>query len=402
MGTPQKVWIDTDFGSDSDDAIALLLALVSPELDVQGISVVGRQSFVRALMVQAFVNAAGRPDISVYPGSDAPTVPPAALNANTAAMATTPPASAPVLLQQSGAYQFNWFGTAVQGVEGVGVWASPPDTTAAGTAIANAYASPSDVSLLAIGPFTNIYQALAKSAAPVGFGAPPIAANVPAIYTMGLHFHPTAFNSAFISAAVDYNLAADTVSALAVLDTFAPIGSSNSRMNFVTADLTLQTWLTTSHLALLTAAGATYPVLAMLSQMITAWSAKQAQLFGYTIGTAPTQIDNAGFLHDPLTVAASFGAVDPATGAPFVQFEPQNVELVLDTTSHVRVISHPQAAPKATRLLACSEPVSPATPAGNTAFADFVVGRLLNPPAPWPTTAPAIVPAAWPASFTRG
>ena len=93
-------------------------------------------------------------------------------------------------------------------------------------------------------------------------------------------------------------------------------------MNFVTADLTLQTWLTTSHLAQLTAAGATYPVLAMLSQMITGWSAKQAQLFGYTIGTAPTDIDNCGFLHDPLTVAASFGAVDPTTSEPFVQFQP--------------------------------------------------------------------------------
>src|SRR5258707_4507107 len=110
MATPQKVWIDTDFGSDSDDAIALLLALASPELDVQGISVVGRQSLVRALMVQAFLNAAGRPDIPVYPGWDAPTVAPAPLNANTAATSSTPPAPTPVLLQQWAAHQFDWVG----------------------------------------------------------------------------------------------------------------------------------------------------------------------------------------------------------------------------------------------------------------------------------------------------
>jgi purine nucleosidase len=308
-----KVWIDTDFGSDSDDAIALLLALASPELDVQGISVVGRQSFVRALMVQALLDAAGRSDIPVYPGWDAPAVPPAALNANTPL--TTGTTRAPGLLQQWAAYQFNWFGNAAwyaaanNPVEGVGVWAPPPDSTAAGAALANAYGSPSDVALLAIGPMTNIYQALARAASASGT----MAANVPAIYTMGLHFHPTPFNNSFVSAAVDYNLAADTVSALAVFDAFAPLGSSSPVMNFVTADLTLQTWLTTGQLAQLATAGATYPVLAMLAQMIGAWSAKQAQLFGYTIGTGSGQVDNAGFLHDPLTIASSFGAIDPTT-----------------------------------------------------------------------------------------
>lgn len=400
MPAPRKVWIDTDFGSDSDDAIALLLALASPELDVQGISVVGRQSFARALMVQAFLGAAGRSDIPVYPGWDAPTVPPAALNANTPLTTGTTPA--PGLLQQWAAYQFNWFGNAAwytaanKPVEGVGVWAPPPDSTAAGAAIANAYASASDVALVALGPMTNIYQALARAASAGGT----MAANVPAVYTMGLHFHPTPFNNSFVSAAVDYNLAADTVSALAVLDAFAPLGSSNPVMSFVTADLTLQTWLTTGQLAQLTTAGATYPVLAMLAQMIGAWGAKQAQLFGYAIGTGSGQVDNAGFLHDPLTVASSFGAIDPTTNQPFVQFQPQNVELVLDTTSHVRAISHPQPAPKATRLLACSQPAGPSAAAGNTTFGDFVVQRLVNPPTPWPTTAPPAIPPSWPPSFT--
>ncbi len=410
MPAPRKVWIDTDFGSDSDDSIALLLALASPELDVQGISVVGRQSFVRALMVQAFLNAAGRSDIPVYPGWDVPTVAPAPLNAGSAAFSASPPAPAPVLLQQWAAYQFNWFGnsgwyaSANQPVEGVGVWATPPDSTAAGVALASAYAANNDIALIAIGPMTNIYQALAHSTAPV-FGLPPIAANVPAIYTMGLHFNPVPFNGGFVSPAVDYNLASDPVAALALFDIFAPLGVSQptTEMNFVTADLTLQTWLTTEQLAQINAAGATYPVLAMLGQMIGAWSLKQSQLFRYRIGpTDPSagQVDNAGFLHDPLTVASSFGAVDPTTGEPFVQFETANVELVLDTTSHVRAISHPLAASTVTRSLQCSTPVGPNVPPGNTSFGDFVVGRLLNPPVPWPTTAPPPIPLAWPPSFT--
>lgn len=409
MPAPRKVWIDTDFGTDSDDAIALLLALASPELDVQGISVVGRQSFVRALMVQAFVSAAGRSDIPVYPGWDAPTVAPPAWNAGTSALAGTSPSAG--LLQQRAAYLFNWFGNSQwyaptnAPVEGEGVWANPPDSTAAGAALAKAYATTGDVALIAIGPLTNIYQALARSSAGTTppFGMPPLAANVPAMYTMGLHFHPTPFNHGFVSPAVDYNLAADTVSTLAVFDCFAPLGQSSATvMSFVTADLTLQTWLTSEQLAQLATAGATYPILKMLSQMIGAWSAKQSQLFRYTIGpNDPTkgQVDNAGFLHDPLTVAASFGAVDPTTGDPFVHFERRNVELVLDTTSHVRAIHHPIAASNLTRSLQCSRTVDSTVPPGNTTFGDFVVGRLLNPPVPWPTSAPAPIPPAWPPSF---
>jgi len=402
----KRVWIDTDFGSDSDDAIALLLALASPELEVVGISVVGRQSFVRALIVQAFVNAAGRSDIPVYPGWDVPTVPPAALNANTATLSG--PAIAPGLLQQWAAYQFNWFGNNAwyasvnKAVEGVGVWSNPPDSTAAGIALSNAYSSGPGPTMLAIGPMTNIYQALAHSAAGTTppFTASPLAQNVPEIYTMGVHFHPVAFGTNFVSPAVDYNLAADTVSALAVFDTFAPLGATSSNVNFVTADLTLQTWLTTGQLAQLAAAGAKYPVLAMLASMIHAWGAKQAQLFGYAMGTGIGQIDNAGFLHDPLTVAASFGATDPTTFQPFVQFEDTNLELVLDTTSHVRAIAHPMAAPRVTRLVKCSRPVDASVPAGNTRFGDFIVNRLVNPTTPWPTTAPPPIPPAWPAGFT--
>lgn len=402
-----NVWIDTDFGSDADDAVAILLALASPELNVQGITVAGRQSFVRALMVRAYVDAAGRPDIPVIPGWDAPTVPPNELNANTAAApGLLPPPN--TLLQQWTAYQFNWFGNngwynpANQPDEGMGIWSNPPDSTAAGAALAAAYggSAPGPV-FIGIGPMTNLYQAIAHSGA--GTPLPPLVGNIPAVYAQGLHFHPTAFNDAWVSPAVDYNLASDPVAAIAVMNLLAPLASSLPSppaalpsMNFVTADLTLQTWLRQEHLQALTAAGGTYPVLGMLSQIIEAWATKQAQLFNYQF----SQLDNVGFLHDPLTVASSFGATDPDTGEPFVQFQATNVELVLDTVRHVRAISHPAAAPNATRTLNCSAPLAPSVSLGNPAFSNWLVNRLLNPPTPWPTSAPPPVPPAWPAGFS--
>ncbi len=43
----QKVVIDTDFGTDADDAIAVALAMASEEIEVQAFTVVGRQSVYR-------------------------------------------------------------------------------------------------------------------------------------------------------------------------------------------------------------------------------------------------------------------------------------------------------------------------------------------------------------------
>jgi inosine/uridine nucleosidase len=74
--TPQKVVIDSDPGT--DDALAILLALNSPELDVKGISVVAGnvtadRGFDDALKV---LSLAGRCDIPVAKGADHPLLQP--------------------------------------------------------------------------------------------------------------------------------------------------------------------------------------------------------------------------------------------------------------------------------------------------------------------------------------
>lgn len=71
------VLIDTDPGI--DDAIALLLALRSPELEVRGISVVHGNVPVDAGTANAFkvLDLAGRPDVPVARGAEAPLLRPA-------------------------------------------------------------------------------------------------------------------------------------------------------------------------------------------------------------------------------------------------------------------------------------------------------------------------------------
>jgi len=66
-----KVFIDTDIGNDVDDAFALSFALLHPEIDLVGVSVVDNYGHLRARIVRAFLDAAGRTDVEVSIGCEA-------------------------------------------------------------------------------------------------------------------------------------------------------------------------------------------------------------------------------------------------------------------------------------------------------------------------------------------
>ncbi len=69
---PRKIIIDTDPGQ--DDAVAILLALASPELDVLGVTAVAGNVPLHLTEKNARIicELAGRTDISVFAGADAP------------------------------------------------------------------------------------------------------------------------------------------------------------------------------------------------------------------------------------------------------------------------------------------------------------------------------------------
>ncbi|MBC7217053.1 MAG: nucleoside hydrolase [Candidatus Caldatribacterium sp.] len=69
-----KVIIDTDIGDDVDDALAIALALCSPELEIVGITTVFRNTTLRAKLAKKLVQVFGRPDIPVVKGIEKPLI----------------------------------------------------------------------------------------------------------------------------------------------------------------------------------------------------------------------------------------------------------------------------------------------------------------------------------------
>ncbi|MSQ08047.1 MAG: nucleoside hydrolase [Dehalococcoidia bacterium] len=68
---PEKVILDTDIGSDIDDAVALAYLLANPDCDLLGVTTVSGQAVERAKLASALCMAAGR-DVPVFPGVEEP------------------------------------------------------------------------------------------------------------------------------------------------------------------------------------------------------------------------------------------------------------------------------------------------------------------------------------------
>src|SRR5262249_37361050 len=66
---PSPVVLDTDIGTDIDDAYALLLAAVSPELDLRAVTTVNHDVDLRARIAKKLLRLLGRGDIPVAAGT---------------------------------------------------------------------------------------------------------------------------------------------------------------------------------------------------------------------------------------------------------------------------------------------------------------------------------------------
>jgi purine nucleosidase len=66
-----KLLLDTDIGSDIDDAVCLAYLLARPDCELLGVTTVSGEPARRAMLVSAQCQAAGR-NIPIYPGAEAP------------------------------------------------------------------------------------------------------------------------------------------------------------------------------------------------------------------------------------------------------------------------------------------------------------------------------------------
>lgn len=72
MEERKRVIIDTDPGSDFDDAYAIVLAANSPELILEGVTIVSCLQDVRAKIARKLLNLCGKPEVPVVKGCDLP------------------------------------------------------------------------------------------------------------------------------------------------------------------------------------------------------------------------------------------------------------------------------------------------------------------------------------------
>jgi len=68
---PVKLILDTDIGSDIDDAVCLAYLLANPECQLLGITTVSGEAEKRAMLASVLCDIAGK-DVPIYPGAEAP------------------------------------------------------------------------------------------------------------------------------------------------------------------------------------------------------------------------------------------------------------------------------------------------------------------------------------------
>ncbi|WP_284241166.1 nucleoside hydrolase [Paenibacillus glycanilyticus] len=181
-----RIIIDTDIGSDIDDAMALALALRSPELKLEGVTTVYGDAHLRAKMVSKMIRLAGQSDIPVMAGLDRSLL-----------------GNRPI-----------W----MAGHEGEGLLAKGEELEydnrhAVDFIVETVMNNPGEITLIPIGPLTNIAASLIRE--------PRIANNVKEIVLMGGATR-LADNGADIRV-VEHNIACDPEAASVVFGSGAPI-----------------------------------------------------------------------------------------------------------------------------------------------------------------------------------
>jgi purine nucleosidase len=258
----RPVLVDTDIGSDVDDALALALALAAREsLEIVAVTTVGRGGPVRARVAAALLGLAGRTDLEVCAGETRPLLRPE--------------------------HSFNWFDHEPRCIADAPL--AKIGSEAAPERIARAAREHAGLELVAVGPLTNLARALALD--------PELPRRVAGVTIMGGHVREARIGAHVCAPGIDYNLCSDPEASLAVL-------GAGFRIRLVTADVTLSTWLRESDLPRLERAGA---LGRELVRQVRIWAPEQRRIFTGIGGTLAG--DNVAFLHDPLTLLA---LIDPA------------------------------------------------------------------------------------------
>jgi purine nucleosidase len=255
----RPIVLDTDIGTDVDDAIALALILASPELELRAVTTVAGDTYMRARIAAKLLALAGRPDVPVAAG-----------------------VREPVLRQRS----FLWLGHEGAGIVEPDERLRRSDRHAVDLLIETLRRERAEV--VTIGPLSNLAVAIMKE--------PAVIEAIPHLTAMGgaIGRHGRQM--------FEYNLASDAEAALVVLSAGIPT-------TLVPLDVTMRVAMTGEHLAALRRST---PLQDRLCAAIEIWAPLQRQFLEAEPGFDSRTVS---LLHDPLTVAA---LLEPS----LVSFEP--------------------------------------------------------------------------------
>jgi inosine-uridine nucleoside N-ribohydrolase len=236
--SPLPVFVDTDIGDDIDDALALALLLCSPEVSVVGVSTVFGDTYLRARLAAYLLQIYGCPEVPVAAGQELP-----------------------LLLRHrpSGVCQ-----TSVL-PEHLALPLSP--LSGAELLIQAAYKYPGQLTLLCLGPLTNVALALQQE--------PHLISLLRQVFFMG---------GASRISRPDWNVRSDAQAAHVLLEARLPL-------TMIGLDVTASCHLQRGDVARIH--NTNNPRLHLLSCMVTAWQEHQ-----------PWWRSRLPYLHDPLVVTA--------------------------------------------------------------------------------------------------
>jgi len=313
-----RILLDTDMGSDVDDALCLALALAMPDIELAAVTTVSADTRHRAKIAKKILELAGREDVPVYAG---------------------------VVRPSTAGSKFAWTGE-----EGEGIL-RPEDRPRveeepARNAIARLLRSEDDLEIVAVGPMTNVAAVLEKD--------PSLASRIEKLTIMGGHVRGIRYHDFVFQPGVDYNLCSDPEASLRVLRTDVPT-------RLVTGDVTLQVWLRPEDLARLEASRK--PIHKALARSIRMWTPTQRRIFG-SLGATIGE-ENVAFLHDPLALAC-------VSDESFCTFEDLAIEPAM-ADGTFRTFERPSGASGARTM-------HTATAVDAARFRDFWVERVLQLP----------------------
>ncbi len=246
---PLPFILDTDIGTDVDDALALAFALRHPDLDLRAVTTVSGDTVRRARIAKILLLLAGRDDIEVAAGVSGEVSQPkrqpeaghetAMLLGNERDLPLSPRDGVTLLVEECAAHRYE---------------------------------------VATVGMQSNVAAAIPRD--------PAFAGNVPRLSVMGGVFAPVRFLGIPLPPSIDHNLNVDQPASLRALSAGIPT-------LYVPGDVTMGAWLMSSHVKHLRQGDA---LCRALAQQIDIW----ARHF-HRMGAIPE--DHVCLLHDPLAVA---------------------------------------------------------------------------------------------------